>query len=175
MFERLPHDLVRLRLRLLRRSDLDPFLAYRSDRDVAKYQGWEPMSRAEATSFLELHGSHAGFTPGTWQQIGIADARSDALIGDIGLCMSPNGANLEFGISISAGEQGRGLGTECIRALVPFAFSTTSITTIRAHVDARNLPCLSVLRKAGMRSAGRRLVRYKGEECNELSFVAGRT
>jgi RimJ/RimL family protein N-acetyltransferase len=174
MFERLPHDLHRLRLRLLRRDDLDAFLAYRVDPEVARYQGWEPMSRADAASFLELHGSHAAFSPGAWQQIGIAESRGDGLIGDIGLCLSPDGSSLEFGISLRASEQGKGLGTECVRGLIGLAFATASIATILARTDARNLACIAMLRNAGMRPAGEHLARYKGEECRELAFVAGR-
>ena len=52
LFTCLPLDLGRLRLRWLREGDLPEFLAYRSDPEVARFQGWAPMDEAAARAFL---------------------------------------------------------------------------------------------------------------------------
>ncbi len=41
-----------VRLRALRTGDVDDFLAYRSDPEVARCQGWQPMDRDAALVIL---------------------------------------------------------------------------------------------------------------------------
>jgi RimJ/RimL family protein N-acetyltransferase len=174
MFESLPRDFGRVRLRRLRRGDLDDFRAYRGDPRVAEYQGWEPMGVAEAEAFLASQARHASLAPGAWRQLGIADAASDVLVGDIGLYLSPDQSTIEFGISLRADAQGRGLGTECVRGLIDLLWRATPVESIIAHADIRNLACLSMLGKAGMLQVSRQEVSCKGECCIELGFVVKR-
>lgn len=47
--------LPRLRFRVLRREDIAEFLKYRGDPQVARLQGWEPMTEQEAMDFLVSH------------------------------------------------------------------------------------------------------------------------
>ena len=42
----------RIVLRRFRDSDTEPFLAYRADPDVARYQSWEDYTRDEAKRFV---------------------------------------------------------------------------------------------------------------------------
>jgi RimJ/RimL family protein N-acetyltransferase len=174
MFERLPHELDRVRLRRLRGDDLDEFLAYRSDPRVAEYQGWEPMVAAGAVSFLAQHAAHAALAPGEWRQLGIADKGNDALIGDIGLCLSTDGATIEFGISLRTASQGQGLGTECVRGLLRLLFLATPLEAVVAHVDSRNTACIAMLLKAGLAQVSRRDAVERGEAWIELGFSAER-
>ena len=174
MFQFLPCDLNRLRFRRLRRSDIDDFLAYRTDPHVAKYQGWDPMTAPAGAAFLEAHSQHAALVPGLWQQLGISDLKSDTLIGDLGLHLSPDSSHVEFGISICSKEQGKGFGTECIRGLIPLLFLASPATEIVAYTDIRNSACIAVLRKAGMSQVSPRYGIYKGERCTELGFSAKR-
>jgi len=71
-------------LRRLRPSDLSSFQAYRSIPELGRYQGWSPMSGAEAMAFLAEMKDAPLFTPGQWVQLGIAEAATNRLIGDIG-------------------------------------------------------------------------------------------
>ncbi len=175
MFECLPRDIGRVRLRRLRRDDLEGFRAYRADPRVAEYQGWEPMGVAEAEAFLASQAGHAALAPGAWRQLGIADAASDMLVGDIGLWLSPDQSTAEFGISLCAEAQGHGLGTECVRGLIDLLLLATPVEAIVAHADTRNLACIAMLRKAGMAQVSRREVSCKGERCVELGFKAKRS
>ena len=61
----------RLILRSFRTSDLDPFLSYRSDPKVARYQLWEPFTRDNALDFIHKYKSAKSFMPGEWFGIGI--------------------------------------------------------------------------------------------------------
>lgn len=170
MFERLPYNLNRLRLRALRLNDLDAFHAYRSDPIVARYQGWEPMTPSEAADFLQSQASQTSHAPATWRQLAIADLKTDLLIGDIGVWLSGDGSKAEFGLSIASAAQGKGYGAECVRGLIDLLFSVTSVTEIEASTDIRNLACLAVLARSGMRHVSTRQAVYKGEICTEHEF-----
>ncbi|MDQ3269212.1 MAG: GNAT family N-acetyltransferase [Pseudomonadota bacterium] len=175
MFDRLPYQLERVRLRRLRSADLNDFLAYRRDPEVARYQGWAPMADSEASGFLEDHGRHVSLTPGAWHQLAIAQHESDLLIGDVGVWLSPDGSQAEIGISIASSFQGNGLGCECLKGLIELLFSATRVAEIVAHSDARNAACLSMLARSGMGRIDTRQVEYKGEACTEHSFSIRRT
>lgn len=170
----LPHDLERLRLRALRIADLDAFHAYRSDPEVARYQGWAPMTAAQAAEFLRRHGGGPHLMPGTWRQWAIADLRSDRLLGDAGVWLSPDAAQAGFGLSITPAAQGNGYGTECMRGLIGLLFSATPVMDVTASTDHRNAPCLAALARAGMRRVDTRQVEYKGEACTEQVFAVRR-
>lgn len=170
MFEVLPHALDRLRLRPLRAGDLDAFHGYRSDPDVARYQGWAPMTAGQAAEFLQLHAGQADLVAGAWRQWAVADLRDDRLLGDLGVWLSADCAQAEFGLSITPAAQGHGYGTECVRGLVALLFSATPVAEVVASADIRNAACLAVLARAGMRHVDTRRAGYKGESCTEQVF-----
>ena len=53
LLARLPVAAGAVCLRAFRTDDVDDFLAYRSDPEVAPYQGWQPMDREAALVFLQ--------------------------------------------------------------------------------------------------------------------------
>lgn len=166
--------LSRLRLRPLRADDLEPFLGYRSDPVVARFQGWTPMSRPEAAAFLAAHASASGFIPGRWLQIAIAEASSDLLVGDLGVCLASGQHTAEFGITITPSAQRKGYAVEAIRGLVRLLFSTTPVATVIACTDFRNAACIAALERAGMSGGEPRKAEYKGEACLERVFSVER-
>lgn len=61
----------RLVLRRFEDRDLAPFLDYRNDPEVARYQGWGSMSEREARDIVwQLERAQPG-TPGDWFQFAI--------------------------------------------------------------------------------------------------------
>jgi aminoglycoside 6'-N-acetyltransferase len=170
----LPHTLGRTRLRALRREDLPDFLAYRSDPLVARYQGWECMTQAEACAFLDAQSGVVALRAGAWQQLGIADAPTDRLLGDVGIWLAPDSASAEFGLSIERGCQGRGLGAEVIAGVLAMLFATTPVHEVLAHTDVRNTACIRALERAGMIRGGTRQGEFKGEPCTEFRYHAVR-
>ena len=61
----------RLLLRRLREPDLAPFLAYRNDPEVARYQDWEGYTEAEARGMIQAMGRAEPFVPGEWSQFAV--------------------------------------------------------------------------------------------------------
>lgn len=174
MAELLPHDLPHLRLRALRVADLDAFHAYRSDPRVARYQGWAPMTQAEAAAFLAAQAGPPALVRGGWRQWAIAERAGDRLLGDVGVWLSADARQAGFGLSIAPAAQGRGHGGECVRGLLALLFAAMPVEEVEASTDARNTPCLAVLARAGMRHVRTQQAIYKGEACVERVFVARR-
>ena len=163
----LPFDLPRLRFRVFAAGDSVAFHAYRSDPDVARYQGWSPMTLAAAKQFVNEQAQVTRLAPGAWTQLVIAGREDDALVGDLGIWLSDDRSEAEFGLTLSPELQGRGLGTEAVRGIIGFLAAATPVAIVTAASDVRNTPCLRALRSAGMRLETTRQAEYKGESCME--------
>ena len=73
----------RLSLRPFRADDLEAFVAYRSDPEVARYQSWDsPYSMADAESFLSSQRELVFGQPGEWLQLAIVDRATGAVCGE---------------------------------------------------------------------------------------------
>lgn len=172
---RLPLCVGEVRLRALRDDDLPRFLAYRSDPQVARYQGWWPMDEARARAFLHEHAAKGDpDAAGVWFQLAIADATTDVLLGDLGVWRSPDRTEAELGISVAPASQGRGIGRNAMRAALALLFADPGMARVRANADARNLPCRRMLSAAGFRETGTAEVFVKEEACIEHHYLAER-
>lgn len=167
----LPREFPGGRLRRLRPSDLAAFQAYRSIPDLGRYQGWSPMSDAEASEFInEMHLAPL-VTPGLWVQLGIAEPASDALVGDIGLYLSEDGTDGEVGFTLQPSSQGHGVATCAVRAALELFFSTSRVARVLGITDERNLPSITLLERIGFKSIERRQVMFRGEPCTERVYA----
>src|SRR5258707_15066770 len=75
----------RLILRRFRDSDLASFMAYRNDREIARYQSWESITHVEAAKFIEQQGRHRPGIPGKWFQFAAELKAGSELAGDCAL------------------------------------------------------------------------------------------
>ena len=132
------------------------------------------MPDPEAAAFLEQMRSAACFEPGTWLQLGIAERGTGALIGDIGVCVAPDGAQAEIGFTLSPKFRGRGLATEAVRAAIGLLFDHTGVARVVGVTDARNLPSVRLLERVGMHRTGTANATFRGEACVEHSFAITR-
>lgn len=171
----LPIETGRLRLRRLAATDLERFVAYRSDAVVGRYQGWSPMSRDAARGFLQQMADAEGLVGGQWLQLAIADANTDALLGDLGLHPDERFESLEIGFTLAADQQGRGYATEAVGAVARALFCETPIRSIRAVTDARNLPSVALLERLGFERAATHDAVFRGEPCVEYVYVLERS
>ena len=166
----LPWNSARLALRRFRPDDLRRFQAYRHDPEVARYQGWDPVSDEQARRFLAEMSEAPFGEPGEWLQIAIAD-RDDVLIGDIGLFTAVSGAEAELGISLAREAQGRGLAEEAARTLIDGLRAHTAVQRLVGITDTRNLPSARLLRRLGMRLEAEMPAEFQGEPCMEWHFA----
>src|SRR3954468_4560709 len=91
------------------------------------------------------------FTVGVWVQIGIADRATNALIGDIGICVAPGNETAEIGFTLRAQSQERGLGTDAVITAIQLIFAYTDVEQIVGMADVRNHASMRLMERVGMR------------------------
>lgn len=170
----LPRTADGVLLRRLAISDLPSFQAYRRDDELGRYQGWSATTDGDAASFLAEMSSADMFRPGMWFQFAIADAGTQALIGDIGLFLASDGRHAEIGFTLRRESQGDGLATAAVREAITLLFENTQAEQVLAVTDARNAPSIRLLERIGMRRTETREAIFKGEQCLEHVYVLSR-
>jgi len=151
----LPLESPRLVLRRFRPEDVDLFLDYRNDVEVARYQGWETVSRSEAQTFVALQSLLDTGLPGEWSQIAISLKGSAALIGDCALRIhSPDVRQATIGITLAPSHQGRGFATEALSCLLDHLFLQLRLHRVVADTDPQNVRSWRLLERLGMRREG---------------------
>ncbi|MBN8505755.1 MAG: GNAT family N-acetyltransferase [Burkholderiales bacterium] len=171
---RLPREFPGGRLRRLHPQDLAAFQAYRAIPELGRYQGWSPMSDEEARRFIEAVHRAPLFEPGQWVQLGIAEAVTDALLGDIGLYLSADGSAGEIGFTLQPAAQGRGLATAAVREALRLFFAATDAGSVQGITDERNGPSIRLLERVGFAFVERRQVVFKDEPCTERVYTLPR-
>ena len=164
----------RLVLTPLRSGDAPALLDYRSDPEVCRYQMWVPRSGEEALHFIDGFQSVVFDTPGTWFQLGIRLRDVGPLVGDLGVHFPPDEPlQVEIGVTVARGHQGRGFGTEAVRGLLGHLFGPCQKHRVFASVDPRNRASMALLNGVGMRQEAhfRESLWFKGEWVDDLVFA----
>jgi RimJ/RimL family protein N-acetyltransferase len=165
----------RLRLRPFQDSDAHTFAAYRSDPEVARYQGWDaPYSLEQATRFIAHMKTMPPIPPGEWYQLAIEVKDGDLLAGDCAfhtLVEDPQQA--EIGFTLARAYQGMGYGREAITCLLDYLFGELHIQRVQAICDAENAASIKLLERVGMKreTQVRENVWFKGYLCNEYVYA----
>lgn len=170
-----PRSTQQLILRRFIDQDLERFLDYRQDPQVARFQGWSGFSHSEAQSFIrEMHTAEIGKL-GEWFQIAIAQKQSNLLLGDIGMLIyAEDPTVVEIGFTLSRNEQGKGYAKEAVQALIDSLFALGSIHKIVGITDTRNEPSIKLLKRLGMNLVRSDEVEFKGKICIEQTFELDR-
>ncbi len=164
----------RLRLRRLEPADAEAMFAYRSDPRVTAYQGWEPASREEVASYIVSLAGAAPDVPGSWFQVGITLREDGDLIGDVGIHVPVHDRRqAEIGITLVHDRQGRGYGTEALRAVLGYLFGELGKHRVYGSVDPRNLRSIALLERLGMRKEAhhRQSLWFKGEWVDDVIYA----
>ncbi len=146
----------RLILRPFEDRDAVPFAAYRSDPEVARYQGWEaPYSLEQAEQFVGEMKTRAPGVPGVWFQLAIERKEDGALIGDCVFKRLEYELRVaEIGYTLARAYQHRGYGSEAIRALLDYIFGAFGLHRVLANCDPQNAASIRLLEKLGFRHEG---------------------
>ena len=145
----MPYPLLteRLRIQPLAMSDIETFVEYRQDPNIAKFQSWDSSySRDQA---IELIQSQLGVvTPnvGGWLQLAIRLSISNAHIGDLAIHRVANQHGVfELGFTIATQYQRQGYAKEAVKALIEFLRAEAGATRAIAMTDSRNIPSIRLL------------------------------
>lgn len=171
----LPVETDRLLLRPFEDRDIEPFSAYRSDPDVARYQSWEaPFSIEQATRFVEAMKESEFAVRGEWYQIAVELKSEALLVGDCAFCIShEDGQQAEIGCTFDPGHQGKGFATEAVTKLLEILFDGLGLHRVYAICDVRNTPSYRVLERLGFRRETHSIESYwsKGEWTSEYTYA----
>ncbi|MCL4396172.1 MAG: GNAT family N-acetyltransferase [Chloroflexi bacterium] len=163
----------RLLLRTFQDSDLEAFLAYRSDPAVARYQGWEaPYSRAAAVAFVQEMKEKTPATPGEWYQLAIELKASGEMIGDCAFHTLEDAQQADIAFTLARQYQGQGYATEAVKRMLDYIFAELGLHRVRAIADVKNLASVKLLERIGMRREGHFVenIWFKGEWGGEYYY-----
>ena len=160
----------RLSIAPLALPDLESFLAYRQDPEIARFQSWEPSYSKEQA--LELIESQVGVvlpSKGQWLQLAIHNQVSSELVGDLALhSLEDNNSRFEIGFTIAKKHQGQGFAKEAaLRLMDELGFQ--GATKFIAATDSRNIASIKVLTALGFQQQP--LKSWSEEFKNELVTV----
>jgi RimJ/RimL family protein N-acetyltransferase len=171
-------DFVRLEseqivLRRFADADLEPFLAYRNDPEVARYQSWDSCTEREATAMIEGLKSEQPGTPGEWFQFAIESKETGALVGDCALRVEEDGRQAEVGFTLSREHQGKGYASEAVSLLLDYAFGDLGLHRVVAITDQENKPSFALLERLGLRREGQFVQNawFKGRWSSEYLYA----
>jgi RimJ/RimL family protein N-acetyltransferase len=140
----------RLLIRPFRESDIDAYLARRSDPDVARYQDWElPYSRERAERVVKHQMTLAGPEEGEWWMAIVCDPDSGVVFGDVGAELSWQGRTAEVGYTFAKEHWGRGYAVEAVEALVEHLFEVIEVTRVCGMLHPDNPASAMVLERTG--------------------------
>ena len=144
---------ARLVLRNFIDSDLESFLAYRNDPEVAKYQGWGlPYPREKGEDFIAFMKERTALKQGGWIQFAIALKDTDELIGDLGCYIKEDDIRqARIGFTIAAKHWRKGYISEVTPCLLEYLFEDMDIHRVVADCDVDNVASYRTLEKIGFR------------------------
>lgn len=171
----------RLVLRRLGFQDLEAFLEYRNDPEVARYQSWESFGRADAETLIQEQQAVRPGEAGRWLQLAIERRDQPGLLGDCGFCLralpalpADTARQAEIGFSLSPKHQGEGYATEAVSAVVDFLFQDLGVERVIAITDSRNTRSQALLERLGLRRESVFEVWFKGAPGEEHLFALDR-
>lgn len=171
-FERLTSP--RLILRRFRADDLDSFVAYRADPEVARFQSWENFTTGDGCRFIDEMATLHPDMPGQWFQIAIELKATGEMIGDCAQhTLADARGEVEIGFTLAPAFHGHGYAAEATACLLDYVFGALGKRRTVALTDARNIRSIAVLERLRfVRDATpREPVEFKGEVCREHLYV----
>ncbi|MEU7871600.1 GNAT family protein [Dactylosporangium sp. NPDC049140] len=163
----------RLSLRPFRVADAPVLSAYRSDPEVARYQGWDAPFPMEAA--LRVVAGLEGRDPRAegWFQYALELTDGGALIGDVGVNRHDEGRQAEIGFTLAPAYQGRGYAAEAVGRVVGHLLAEEGLHRVHASVDARNERSARLLERLGFRREGLEVQSqwWKGEWTDDARYA----
>lgn len=164
--DKLPHfsglETKRLFIRRFKEPDIQRFIAYRSDPEIARYQSWKEMTETQAREFIQEFAGMEPGTPGTWFQFAIELQDTQKLIGDIGLHIFKNDAQQgEIGYTLASAYQHKGYAQEAVSAVLDYCFNSLKLHRITATTDTRNQASIQLLVRLGFRREAHFIQSYR--------------
>jgi ribosomal-protein-alanine N-acetyltransferase len=137
----------RLLLRPFRATDVDDALAYRDDREFARFLPHipQPFTRPDAEAFVATNMTEPWDTLPTF-----AVVFADHVIGTVNLEIDANARTAMLGYALARAVWGRGFATEAATAVLDWAFAAHALVEVWASTNVGHVASRRVLEKLGM-------------------------
>jgi RimJ/RimL family protein N-acetyltransferase len=170
----LPWETERLILRSFQDSDLEPFLAYRNDPDVARYQSWDvPYPRDRAIRFIQ-ETQAAEIVSRKWLQVAVELKSNEKMIGDVAFSIKSDDAHqAAIGYSLAREYWRNGYAFEAVSRLLAFLIGDLALPRVIAECDVRNVASWRLLEKLGFRREAHLVENtfFKGSYSSEYHYA----
>jgi RimJ/RimL family protein N-acetyltransferase len=143
----------RLLLRRFTDADLDSFLSYRNDPDVARWQGWSvPYPRETAIERFDEMNKQDLDAPEAWLQIAIIVKNNREMIGDCVFFPNKNDQRQAYiGCTIAQNHWRKGYAVEALSRLLAYLFEERGVHRVIAETDVENVAAWTTLERLGFR------------------------
>lgn len=157
----------RLSIQPLSMTDLEIFVEYRKDPEIARYQSWDTSySRNQAEELIQSQNGVLLPEKGDWLQLGIHLGVSGELIGDLAIHrLDEERIAFEIGFTLARQLQGHGYAREALLALMDYLIDEVGATKLEASTDRRNTSSIKLLEAVGFLQVPARTFteEFKGE------------
>jgi RimJ/RimL family protein N-acetyltransferase len=164
----------RLHIRCFQDSDLESFLAYRNDPEVARYQGWDvPYPREMALDFVEEMKTKDPFARGQWFQAALEENDTGEVIGDVAYYLKKDDPQAYIGFTIAHRYWRKGYGREAVQCLLSYLFDQFDLHRVIAITDVDNVASFSLLECLGFRREAHFVenLMFKGHWASEYYYA----
>jgi len=164
----------RLRIRQFQDSDLEFFIDYRNDPDVARYQGWDvPYPRGKALEFVAEMSAKEPSVQGEWFQAAIEGIATGEMIGDVAFFLKKDDPQAYIGYTVARQNWRKGYGMEAVRRMLDYLFGELDLHRVIAITDVENVASFRVLEKIGFRREGCFVenLKFKGRWASEYYYA----
>jgi RimJ/RimL family protein N-acetyltransferase len=165
----------RLIIRSFRDDDLDTFLAYRNEPDVARYQGWDiPYPHKKAIEFIDEMKNKNPSKPEDWYQAAIIIKGNGEFIGDAAFFIKKDENRKAYiGCTIMQKYWRKGYGMEATRRLLSYLFDEHKIHRVVAETDVKNIASYTTLERLGFRREAHLIenIWFKGSWASEYHYA----
>jgi RimJ/RimL family protein N-acetyltransferase len=145
---------ARLRLRWLTEADIPALLTIFGDREVMRYWSHGPLADLDAAGDY-LRTIHEDFAARELFQWGVELLAAGRVIGTCTLAQLNAGhQRAEIGFALARAHWGCGYMSECLTALLRFAFESLRLHRLTADADPRNHASIRLLERMGFRREG---------------------
>ena len=141
----------RLSIEPLGLSDLEAFVNYRQNPEIARYQSWDDSySIAQGCELIESQAGLALPESGQWLQLAIQDRMTGTLIGDIAIHRMKHELDcFEIGLTVANQFQRRGYAKEATERLLEYLATQAGAKKFIATPDSRNEASIGLLISLG--------------------------
>ncbi len=164
----------RLFLRQFSDSDIEFFLAYRNDPEVAIYQGSDiPYPREKAIKFID-HMKVAAPMQSQWLQVAVELKSTQQMIGDVAFFLKRDDERQAIiGYTLARPFWGKGYAFEAVSCLLGYLFDELDLHRVIAECDVENVSSWRLLERLDFRREAHFVegTFFKGEYGSEYQYA----